>query len=317
MDFSETLGDLLKVEVPFNPATLYNLSGLEPEELERLTTSWFSIPLTRRHTLVKELVDIAETNFEVDFESIFRWGMQDHDADVRAICVEGLWENEDLTLMNELLHLLQTDPSDTVRATAAMSLGRFLLLSELGKLPSERCQAVYESLYNTGLEGNEALQVRRRALESISYVSRDEVTVLIQTAYDHPEEEMRISAVFGMGRSADPRWIGDAMGEVFSIDPEMRYEAARACGELQARVAVLRLAELIDDPDREVQEAALWAIGQAGGDEARRLLQTCCEDGDEVTRIAAEAALQELDFLYGQFDFPFHVMDDVESDLSS
>jgi HEAT repeat protein len=316
MDFSETLRDLLKADLPLRTATLYGLSGLEPEELERLTSSWFSISLTRRHTLVKELVDITETNFEVDFESIFRWGLQDDDADVRAMCVEGLWENENLTLMNELLYLLQTDPSDKVRAAAAMSLGRFLLLSELGKLPSERCQEVYESLYNTVLEGNEALEVRRRALESISYVSRDEVIVLIQSAFDHPAEEMRVSAVFGMGRSADPRWIGDVMGELFSIDPEMRYEAARACGELQARMAVPRLAELIDDPDREVQEAALWAIGQAGGDEARRLLETCCEEGDEVTRSAAEEALQELQFLYGQLDFPFYAMNDVESDPS-
>jgi hypothetical protein len=312
MDFSQTLGDLLKAEVPLIPAALYNLSGLEPEELERLTTSWFFIPLTRRQTLVRELVDIAEANFEVDFESIFRWGLQDDDADVRAVCVEGLWENQDLMLMNELLHLLQSDPSDRVRAAAAVSLGRYLLLSELGKLPSERCQVVYENLYDTILESNEALEVRRRALESISYVSRDEVTALIQSAYDHPEEQMRISAVFGMGRSADPRWIGDAMGELFSIDPEMRYEAARACGELQARMAVPRLAELIDDPDREVQEAALWAIGQAGGDEARRLLETCYEEGDEVTRSAAEAALQELEFLYGHLDFPFYVVDDAE-----
>ena len=106
------------------------------------------------------------------------------------------------------------------------------------------------------------------------------------------------------------------MGELFSVNPEMRYEAARACGELQARAAVPRLAELIDDPDREVQEAALWALGQAGGDDARRLLLNCCEEGDKVLRSAAEAALEELEFLHGQFDFPLYVLDDSEPDLS-
>jgi HEAT repeat protein len=86
---------------------------------------------------------------------------------------------------------------------------------------------------------------------------------------------------------------------------------------LQARAAVPRLAELIKDPDREVQEAALWALGQTGDDAARRLLMRCFEEGDDVMRFAAEAALEELEFFAGQFDLPFHAMDDVESDQSS
>lgn len=314
MDLAQTLEHLLKDDVPLRPPALYSLSRLEPEEMERLAAVWLAIPLARRRALVKELGHIAETNFEVDFDSIFRWGLHDGDARVRACCVEGLWESEDLALMNDLLHVLQGDPAGEVRAAAALSLGRFLLLGELGKLPPERCQAAYELLRDTILAGDEALEVRRRALESVAYISDDEVTALIQDAYDNPEEKMRISAIFGMGRSADARWIDTVMGELFSVNPEMRYEAARACGELQARAALPRLAELIDDPDRDVQEAALWALGQTGGDAARRLLKRCLEEGDDVTRIAAEAALEELEFFSGQFDLPFHAIDNVEPD---
>ena len=78
-----------------------------------------------------------------------------------------------------------------------------------------------------------------------------------------------------------------------------------------------RLAELIDDPDREVQEAALWALGQIGGDEARKLLQACSETGDEVICSAAEAALEEMQFMHGELEFPFYFFeesDDTESD---
>jgi HEAT repeat protein len=110
---------------------------------------------------------------------------------------------------------------------------------------------------------------------------------------------MRISAVFGMGRSADMRWANIVIAELFSVNPEMRYEAARACGELQLREAVPELEELADDIDREVQEAALWALGQIGGDEARKILNRYCLAGDEATRAAAAAALDELDFLHG------------------
>jgi HEAT repeat protein len=313
MDFNETL-EHLQEDTSLKPSALYNLSKIESDELEQLTEIWSAIPVERRREAMKELVEIAETNFEVDFGSTFRWGLRDSDGKVRAVCVEGLWENEDLTLMDEFLHLLQHDPSDLVRAAAAVSLGRFLLLGELGKLPFERCEPVYEASYEIVLDGDEVLSVRRRALESLAYVGTDEVTELLLGAFDFPEEKMRISAIFGMGRSADERWIATVMEELYSVDPEMRYEAARACGELQARVAVPRLAKLIEDPDREVQEAALWALGQAGGNAARRVLQTCCEEGDKATRSVAEAALEELEFLYGQFDFPFHAFDEKEPD---
>lgn len=314
MDFAETLEHLSKADSPFRPAAVYSLSNLETAEVEQLVAIWPAIPVTRRYALVKELVEVAEANFEVDFEPIFRWGLQDSDPAVRATCVEGLWESEDLALMNRLLQMLKTDPSDLVRAAAALSLGRFLLLGELGKLTSERCRPVYDALYRIIREGRDSLEVCRRALESIAYVSNDDVLTLIQDAYDHPDDKMRISAVFGMGRSADARWVGAVMGELFSVDPEMRYEAARACGELQAGEAVSRLADLVDDPDREVQEAALWALGQTGGDEARRLLEHCYRQGDEVVRSAAEAALQELEFLHGQLDFPLYSFDDIQPD---
>lgn len=314
MNFAQTIEHLLETDSTITATALFSLSKLETEELERLTAVWYSIPATRRHKLVAELVEIAETNFEVDFEPIFRWGLDDSDVQVRTACVEGLWESEDLALMNKLLHLLETDPSDQVRAAAAASLGRFMLLSELGKLPAQRCQPVYERLYDIIGDNSEALEVRRRALESIAYVTDDRVVALLQDAYDHPETNMRVSAIFGMGRSADARWIGSVAEELFSVNPEMRYEAARACGELQSQEIIPRLAQLIDDPDREVQEAALWALGQCGGDQARRLLETCCREGDEATRGAAEAALQGLDFLHGQFEFPSYALDDVEPD---
>jgi HEAT repeat protein len=265
---------------------------------------------------VQELVNIVEASFEVDFDPVFRWGLNDSDAAVRATCVEGLWENEDLRLMDEFLDLLTADLSDQVRAAAAQSLGRFLLLGELGKVDFERCRPAFETLCDIISQEHEAIEVRRRAIESVAYVGSDDVVALLEDAYDHPNEKMRVSAVFGMGRSADARWIDTVIQELYSTNPEMRYEAARACGELEARAAVPRLAALIDDPDQEVQEAALRALGQAGGDTARRLLLTCCEEGNEAVRSVAAAALEELQFMYGELDFPFYAVDDAELDLN-
>jgi HEAT repeat protein len=43
----------------------------------------------------------------------------------------------------------------------------------------------------------------------------------------------------------------------------------------------------------------LWALGQIGGDKARQILERYCGSECEATRMAAEAALDELEFLHG------------------
>jgi HEAT repeat protein len=53
----------------------------------------------------------------------------------------------------------------------------------------------------------------------------------------------------------------------------------------------------MNDPDREVQEAAVWALGRIGGREARRALEACYESEDEALSQAAAEALDEMDLL--------------------
>ena len=78
----------------------------------------------------------------------------------------------------------------------------------------------------------------RRALESLSYCCDSRVSALIEAAYDSDEPRMRISALFSMGRSADPRWTSIVLQELENGEAEMRFEATRACGELQVTDAV-------------------------------------------------------------------------------
>jgi HEAT repeat protein len=120
---------------------------------------------------------------------------------------------------------------------------------------------------------------------------------------------MRISAVFAMGRSADTRWEQEVQQELFSTAPEMRYEAARACGELQLSDTVSMLEELTEDADIEVQQAAIWALGQIGGDRAREILEYYAHASDEALRSAANAAIEEFEFLHGD-------LEDVFADLA-
>jgi hypothetical protein len=293
---------------------LYHLSNLEAEDVARVRGVWPAIPVDLRQKLTSRLVEVAEADFGVDFGAVFRLGLDDEDAQVRTSAIEGLWEDPDVRLIPPLVCLL-ADEAVSVRAAAAMSLGRFVLLGELGKIRPDPFQEAYKALLATCQDEEEHMEPHRRALESLSYMSDDIVIGLIQEAYDAPDEKLHVSAVFSMGRSADTRWAEYVKQELFSPSPELRFEAARACGELQLSDAVSQLEELTDDADPEVQEAALWALGQIGGDKAREILERLCEAESEATRAAAEAALDELEFMHGDLTDFFASMAG-ESDLT-
>ncbi|MBU0703147.1 MAG: HEAT repeat domain-containing protein [Chloroflexi bacterium] len=310
----DTLLDELSesAEIPAQ-VLLYQLSGLEAEAVARVRAVWPGWPVELRRRLVARLAEMAEADFEVDFGAIFRLGLEDDDGGVRAAAIEGLWEDKDVRLIPPLVLLLREDEVAAVLEAAATSLGRFILLGELGEIRPDPYAVAYEALLTTCRDAEETVGVRRRALESLASAGNEVVAELIREAYAAPDEKVRVSAVFAMGRSADTCWASQVQQELFSPSPELRYEAARACGELQLGEVVPELEELIDDSDLEVQEAALWALGQIGGSRAREVLEYYCDAEDEATRVAAEAALDELEFLHGDLSDLLTRMD-TESD---
>jgi HEAT repeat protein len=121
---------------------------------------------------------------------------------------------------------------------------------------------------------------------------------------------MRVSAVFAMGSSADEQWIDTVISELEAQSPAMRYEAARAAGELEARNAVPTLARLLDDPDTEVQGMAVWALGQIGGGRAKKLLNEIASGDDGSLAEAAVEALEEMTWMHdSERDMPLFVFD--------
>jgi HEAT repeat protein len=76
----------------------------------------------------------------------------------------------------------------------------------------------------------------------------------------------------------------------------MRFEAARACAELEADEAVPRLIELTRDEDAQVRLSAIEALGRIGGNEAKQALQECRDSADDAMSEAAEDALDEMKF---------------------
>lgn len=291
-DILLTLGD---EGAKINHQALASLSDLNAQELNQFQDAWWTFSASRRLELIETLIELAEEHVQYDYRPIFRWTLLDTEPAVRARSIEGLWEDERPRLIPVFQKLLQVDPDIDVRAAAAVALGQFVFWGELGTVDSPLVEDATQALWDCYLNESEDLLVRRRALEGIAASGQPGVTRLIESANYSSEPEMRASALFAMGRNADPRWIPFLLPELEQGDPELRLEAVRALGELEARPAVRAIIHLIAvEVDAEIRMAALTALGQIGGPDARRALEAATEWEDEATVAIAEAALEEL-----------------------
>lgn len=286
-------------ETPVAPSLLFSFSDLNRQELAEFARTWTELPAVRRRAVAVEMAEFAEERFEADFDRIFRYLLDDEDAEVRETAINGLWEDEDPALGRVLIGALRSDASARVRAAAAEALGRFVLLAETSRIPAAEGDEIRTALLASIRNLGEDELVRRRAIEAIAYIGDEMVRDIVTVAYSDDDPKMRASAVFAMGRSADSYWKRTAAQELFSPDPKIRFEAARAVGELEFKAAVPRLIELLDDGDREVQSAAIISLGQIGGKEAKEALIAVLEGDDEAAREIAQDALDELEFSSG------------------
>jgi HEAT repeat protein len=282
---------------------LVELSNLNSAELELFERAWVNIESKRRRQIINRLVELAEDNFELDFDNIFRHCLKDQDAEVRGKAIEGLWECGDASLINPLINLLERDSSESVQAAAAMALGKFAMLAELGKLRSCYASKVCQALLDVMNDKNRLVEVRRRALEATAPLSLSQVEEAIMETYQSHNRKLKISAIYAMGKNCNCSWLSILLRELSSADTEIRYEAAGACGELGEEEAAPHLVKLADDPDVDVQVAALQALGKIGGSEAKECLWKCLNSPSEVICQAAEQALYELEVEGNPFTF--------------
>jgi HEAT repeat protein len=280
-DIRELMEELVEDSEAISFSRLYALSDLARERWAAFYDMWQLLSILQRRRLIQALVDLAEASFQVNFDAIFRYCMQDPDPEVRAAAINGLWENEEPNLIGPLIGALRSDPSAQVRAAAATGLGRYVLAGELEQLePPIQARVMEELMFTVHLAG-ESVEVRRRAIESAAYACTPEALDALEMAYYDEDADMRLSAIVGMGHSCDMRWQDILLAELQSNSPAMRYEAALATGELMLRKAVPLLARLIEDADPQIRDASIWALGQIGGQQAKDVLLDAYEDADE------------------------------------
>ncbi len=290
------LTELQDANTPLSTARLIHVSAMTPEEVECFRRSWTKLDIERRQQVLSRLIDLTEDNADLDFSAVFRACLQDPDESIREKAIAGLSDSEDRSLIDPLIALMLNDPKERVRAAAAVALGRYTMLAELGKLLSRDGPKLEKALLSVIENGAGSIEVRRRAIEAIAAFSDlPRVKELLREAYCSPDSKMRGSALFGMGRNCDPQWLPILIKALSSDDPDIRYEAAGACGEQGEEAIVPYLIPLARDPDSQVRDAATQALGSIGGPTAKKALLQLRQSANGHVREAAEEALQKLE----------------------
>ena len=294
--FTKIIDALLDESTPFSPRYLNRLSDLEPSDSVSLTETWPMISSRRREALLEDMEEIHLADDLLSFEAVARIALKDKEPGVRQRAINILREYELVDLLPTFLHMSEHDPEAQVRAASAAALASYAYMGEVEDISPKKLLQVEECLLRL-TTGSEPDLVRRRALEALGFSSRKEVVELIEKAFVSPDIDWLATALFAMGRSANPRWKPQVLKMLTHKRPVVRAEAASAAGELEIKAAVPHLLELLEDVDPDVRMASIWALSQVGGEGVRLALENMLEttdDDDEASQI--ENALENLDF---------------------
>lgn len=291
-DLDEVQGALLREDYP--RSVLIGLSDLSASEAQRFRETWDQVAIEIRPAIVSELNDLAEERVDYQFGRVLRSILDDPDPAVRQRAIAGLWEDTSADLANTMIAMLETDPSEDVRAEAARALARFAEQAELGECDDELADRVRAALLAAMDNAGESLHVRARALEAASvFVTSERVQAAIEFFFDEEDTGFRATALYAMGRSAKAEFLPRILNETASDDAELRFEAARAAGRIGDTSALPVLAELANDDDAEVRHAAINALGEIGGKAAVRYLRRIAESAPEADEELVDAALED------------------------
>jgi HEAT repeat protein len=311
------LAQLRQGSGPLTVDLLASLSDLNRDDRRAYLAVWSDIPGERRLAILEQLGRLADDRFELNFDAIDVLALDDPDPRVRSVAIRNLWENEESSLADRLLEILNADPEmEPVRA-AARALGHFVLLGELGQLADSQLDRIVAGLLAVFANSPDEA-ARRLCVESRGYSSHPEASRAIESAFIAEGEDWHAAALLAMGRSANADWAPSILPMLRHPSPRIRREAAAACGELELSISRPDLIELLEDSHPDVRRAAIWSLGQIGGKSAYRALQRIVEyKADPEEAELADRALENLAFVDGSGQLLLYATDDgIDEDLA-
>lgn len=295
--YQKLIAELMDGTRDLSRRSLQKFSDISPEALEAVLDAWPRIKLDRKRNLLEGLQTLTETDTLVSFDDFARALLVDADAEVRLRAIRLLSECDDVKLVSSFLKILTGDEDAETRAEAASALGKYIELGELEELPAKIQHQVEDALLAKA-NSDDALIVRRNALEALGCSSRPEVITLIESAFHRANPDWQASALFAMGRSYDERWEEQVLSRLTDENPLVRLAAVEAAGELSLASARTILFQVLEEEeDDEITAAAIWSLSQVGGEDVRLYIENLIDLADEDEEVEfLEEALDNLVF---------------------
>jgi HEAT repeat protein len=303
-------------DIPQSHLKLY--SDLDPKSLKLFLDVWPRVQPPRKLALLDQLLSHLDSDSIVSYEEIGTALLDDPDGAIRAHAIRLLAESDHPKLVGKLIGIFLNDTELAPRMEAAQLLGEFVLLGELDKVNQTQQRKMEDALISV-IRSETDSTLRKRALEALSFSSRPEIAALIESAFERTDPAWVASALRAMGRSQDERWTDNVVSMLLDEDQLIKFAAVEAAGLLTIEQAVPILLQILDDEeeDEDVATAAVWALSQIGGDEARTyLIALIDKTEDEDLAEFLEDALENLNFTeeFNKFELLTLDEDDVEVD---
>ena len=273
------------------------LSDLNDNEYNNFVNTWNILDLESKSKLIGRLYELSEENSDLNFEKLFKLGLQSTDESIIYSSLEGLWESEGHDTLRRLIRLANTNLSPHVKGSVMTHISRFILLGHDGRINSVMLENIHQLLKSAYTNKDEPTEIRRRALESLGYFDDLETQEYIKEAYASNNPVLKVSSIYSMGKTCNDIWIPILIEELKNEDPEVRYESVEALVEIGQDDCADVLMDLITDDDQQVRLSIISGLGKLGTLSSKELLLGCLEDDNDEIAEAARIALENIDFL--------------------
>ncbi len=258
-----------------------------------LVQSFESKTPKKQKKMVQELADQKKLSDEIKY--LFLHALHSHDPSIQWHAVRGLRNYPEEDNADSLLNCLKHNKSDSIRAIAAETLGRFIYKGfYLLDLKESLLSKIKKELIACYKNPKEKESVRPNILRSLSIINNDkEIIKMIETAYKSNSKKLRLAALFSMGRNRLSRWNSILKSSLEGKNKDLVYAALQGCEDGKLSEMTLLIQNLCLSKDIKTAQLAMRAMWKIDGTTALAVIKENLKSKSKKIRTTAQRILDE------------------------